>query len=409
MLEAMARSSAGLDVHKAMVMCTLLKEDAEGGLIKETREVPTFRGHLEQLAGWLKEAEVELTVMESTGVYWKSVYEALEDVGLKVFVVNARHVKNVPGRKTDVQDSEWLAELARYGLLRASFIPPRDLRELRLLTRYRRKLSGYLAGEKNRLHKVLDDSGVRLGSVVSDIDGVGAGKMIQALIEGKKSAEEIAQMAEGKQKAKRPEIILALEGLISDRHRFLLKRIQRHIRWLDKQIGEIDSQVVAAMEPYRKEWELMQTIPGIDEIGAAMLLAEIGVDMPRFGSKDKLSSWAGMCPGNNESAGKKKSGHTRQGNRYVRQLLCEAANSAVKTESQFKGFYRGLVIRRGHKKAIVAVGHKILETIYVVLNKKEPYKDPKVDYEALMVKRNAPRWLKALQKFGYLPIYDQKP
>ena len=406
MIEAIARSSAGLDVHKAMVMCTLLREDSEGGLVKDTREVPTFRRHLEQLAGWLKDSEVELVVMESTGVYWKSVYEALEDVGLKVFVVNAMHVKNVPGRKTDVQDSEWLAELARCGLLRASFIPPRDLRELRLLTRYRRRLSGNLAGEKNRLHKVLDDSGVRLGSVVSDIDGVSAGKMIRALIEGNKSPEEIAQMAEGKMKAKRPELILALEGLISDRHKSLLKRIQRHIRWLDKQIGEIDSQVVAAMEPYRKEWELMQTIPGIDEIIAAMLVAEMGVDMTRFGSKDKLSSWAGMCPGNNESAGKKKSGRTRKGNKYVRQLLCEAANSAIKTESQFRGYYQGLVIRRGHKQAIVAVGHKILEVIFVVLNRKEPYRDPKVDYEALMVKRNAPRWLKALQKFGYLPIYD---
>jgi transposase len=216
------------------------------------------------------------------------------------------HVKKVPGRKTDVQDSEWLAELARCGLLRASFIPPKDLRQLRLLTRYRRKLSGYLAGEKNRLHKILDDCGVRLGCVVSDIDGVCARKMILALVEGKKGPEEIARLACGRLKAKQPEIILALDGRMSDRHRFLLRRIESHIRWLEKQMGQIDSQVVAAMEPYVKEWELMQTIPGIDEISAAMLLAEIGTDMTRFGSSDKLSSWAGMCPGNNETAGKKK-------------------------------------------------------------------------------------------------------
>jgi transposase len=306
MIEAIARSCAGLDVHKGVVTCTLLKEDSQGVLVKETREFPTFRRQLEELAGWLKSAEVELAVMESTGIYWKAVYEALEDAGLKVFVVNAMHVKKVPGRKTDVQDSEWLAELARCGLLRASFIPPKDLRQLRLLTRYRSKLSGYLAGEKNRLHKILDDCGVRLGCVVSDIDGVCARKMILALIEGKKGPEEIARLAHGRLKAKQPEIILALDGRMSDRHRFLLRRIESHIRWLEKQMGQIDSQVVAAMEPYRKEWELMQTIPGIDEIGAAMLLAEIGTDMTRFGSSDKLSSWAGMCPGNNETAGKKK-------------------------------------------------------------------------------------------------------
>ena len=306
MIEPLAKSSAGIDVHKKMVVCTLLKENCQGKVEKETREYLTYRNELKELATWLKESDVEIAVMESTGIYWKSVYEALEDKGVKAYVVNARHVKNVPGRKTDVQDSEWLAELARCGLLRASFIPPRDLRELRLLTRYRKKLSGILSGQKNRLHKVLDGCGVRLGAVVSDIDGVSARKMIEALVEGVKEPDEIADLAVGRLSKKKSEIEKSLYGNVSDRHRFLLKRIQSHIKWLDDELREIDSQVVAAMKPYEKEWHLLQTIPGIDEIGAAMLLVEIGTDMSQFGSKDKLSSWAGMCSGNNESAGKKR-------------------------------------------------------------------------------------------------------
>ena len=237
---------------------------------------------------------------------FRSVWDELEKAELKVYVVNARHVKNVPGRKTDVQDSEWLAELGRCGLLRPSFIPPADLRELRMLTRYRHKLSGYLAGEKNRLHKVLDSCGIRLGCVVSSIDGVSATRIIEALIEGSESPDEIANLAVGRLRSKKPQIKMALEGELSDRHRFLLERILRHIRWLEDQIREIDSQVVAAMKPHREQWQLIQTVPGFDTMSAAMLLAEIGSDMKRFGHKNRLCSWAGICPGNNESAGKKK-------------------------------------------------------------------------------------------------------
>jgi len=305
-IEAICRCSAGLDVHKATVTCTILREDEAGRIKKDTREYSTFKKELRGLAEWLKSREVELAVMESTGVYWKTVYEVLEEYELKVFVVNARHVKSVPGRKTDVLDSEWLSELARCGLLRASFIPPRDLRQLRLLSRYRMKLSGYLSGEKNRLHKVLEDCGIKLGCVVSDINGVSAQRMIEALIEGRLKPDEMAKLAVRRLRKKEAELELALEGNVSDRHRFLLRQIISHINWLERQIAEIDSQVVRAMRPYTKEWGLLQTIPGIDEISAAMLLTEIGVDMSRFGSSGKLSSWAGMCPGNNESAGKKR-------------------------------------------------------------------------------------------------------
>jgi len=397
MLETMVRCCAGLDVHRRQVVSTVIREGS-----KEAREYSTFHRELQELAHWLQREQVELAVMESTGIYWKAIYAALEDAGIETRVVNARHVKQVPGRKTDVQDSEWLAELARCGLLRSSFIPPRDLRELRLLTRYRRKLTGMLSAEKNRLHKVLDDAGIRLGCVVSDIDGISARAMVEALIRGGSTPEQMAEKALGRLQKKRDALQLALEGEISDRHRLVLKKILLHVKWLQRQIVTIDGQIVAAMKPYEEEWKLLQTIPGFDILSAAMLLAEIGVDMGRFASKDRLCSWAGMCPGNQESAGKRKSGRTRKGNAYVRSLLCEAANSAKKTQSQFQGLYKGLVIRRGHKRAIVAVGHKILQVVYVLLSRKEPYRDPEIDYEALVVHRNAPRWLDALHKYGYL-------
>lgn len=402
MLENLVKRCAGLDVHKEIIVCTLLIEVADGQLQKTVREYPSFQQELTKLAKWLKDSDVELAVMESTGVYWKSVYEALEAESLNTYVVNAYHIKKVPGRKTDVSDSEWLAELARCGLLRASFIPPRDLRELRLLTRYRRKLVGTLAGQKNRLHKVLDDSGIRLGCVVSDIDGVSAKKMIAALLEGVKSPAEIADLAQGTLRKKKDQLCPSLEGRLSDRHRFLLRHIQQHIEFLQQEIAQLDAQIVAAMAPYQKEWQLLQTIPGIDQISAAMLLAEIGTDMQKFGHQDRLCSWAGMCPGNNESAGKKKTARTRQGNPQVKSILCEIAQCAVKTQSQFRGIYQSLAIRRGRKRAIIAVGHKILEVIFILLKRHVPYKDPEIDYEALVVSRNAPRWLRSLEKFGYL-------
>lgn len=408
MLQALVRCCAGLDVHRKMVVCTLIREKADGVFSKEVREYSTFQKDLAGLACWLEQQGVELAIMESTGIYWKAVYGALEEKGVESYVVNARHVKNVPGRKTDVADSEWLAELGRCGLLRPSFVPPVDFRQLRMLTRYRRKLSGYLSGEKNRLHKVLDDCGIRLGCVVSDIDGVSGRAMVKALIEGEQTPEQIAQLARGQLRKKHDELELALDGPISDRHRSVLRKILEHIQYLDGEIEAIDVEIVAAMKPYEEEWGLVQTLPGFDRISAAMLLIETGVDMSRFGSKERISSWAGVCPGNAESAGKRKSGRMRKGNPYVRAILCETANSARKTKSQFQGLYKGLVIRRGHKRAVMAIAHRMLEIIYLMLSRKEPYRDPGIDYEALIVKRNAPRWIQALLKYGYIETIRNK-
>lgn len=408
MIEPLVKCCAGLDVHREMVVCTVLREDDQGGIHKETREYSSFRHGLFELGRWLDSSGTELTVMESTGVYWKPVYEVLEGIIPRVYLVNSRHVKNVPGRKTDVKDSEWLAELARCGLLKPSFIPPGDVREIRFLTRYLMKLTGYIAGEKNRLHKTLDDCGIKLGCVVTNMAGVTATSIIEALIEGKMTPEQMAELSKGHLMKKKEELRMSLHQELSDRHRYLLRCIQNHLRWLERQKGEIECQVVAAMEPYRTEWELLQTIPGFDEFSAALLLAEMGTDMSQFGKSKHLTSWAGVCPGSHESAGKNKSGRTRKGNRYVRCILCEVSNSARKTESQFKYLYQGLFIRRGHNRAILAIGRKLLEIVFVLLSRKEPYKDPQVDYEKLLVMRNAPRWISRLKKYGYLPVYVEQ-
>lgn len=387
-----------------MVMATVLIEEKDGALHQKSREFGTFRSDREALCNWLKEYQIELIVMESTGNYWKSIYAALESAQLRTYVVNAYHVKNVPGRKTDINDSQWLASLARVGLLKPSFIAPMDLQQLRIIGRYRMKMVGMRAMEKNRLHKILDDSGIRLGGVVSDINGKSAEAIIKGLIQGE-TLSELIQHACGRLKSKRLELMKALDEPLSERHRLLLLEIQQHLNYLTGRIKALDNELILGMESYRISWELLQTIPGVDAISAASLIAEFGEDMGHFGSAEHLASWAGMCPGNNESAGKSKPGRRPKGNRIVRQLLCEIANAAIKTKSQFKGKYRALVIRRGHKRSIIALGHKLLRVIYTVLKNKQPYRDPNIDYEALVVDKNAPRWLAALEKYGYLSTF----
>jgi transposase len=399
-VEAIVQRSAGLDVHKKIIVVTVLLEQADGSVKEETREYGTHHEACAQLSEWLAMQDIQLSVMESTGIFWKNIYAALEKRGLRVSVVNARHVKQVPGRKTDVKDSQWLARLARYGLVRSSFIPPQDLRELRIVARHRTKISRMLASEKNRLHKTLDDAGVRLGNVVSDIGGKSARDIIDGLISGL-LIEELLTFTRGALKKKTDALKLELDGELSPRHLFLLKKLRSHIDFLEIQLQEVDLYLMEAMEPYQKQWDILQTMPGISAIGAALLIIETGVDMQQFGSREQFCSWAGMCPGNNESAGKRKSGKTPKGSKQLRSLLCESANAAAKTECQFKHKYKSLMIRRGHKKAIVAVGHKMLRVIYSLLKEEKAYHDPKVGYEELVVKKNAPRWIKMLTKYDY--------
>ena len=362
-MEAVHKRVAGINVHRMKHVVTILIEQ-DGAVSSQTREFGGFKRDMRALVGWLQEHRIQQVVMESTGVYWKSVFSHLEAAGIAALVVNAYHVKNVPGRKTDVSDSEWLAQLARFGLLRGSFIPPKDLRELRIVSRYRRKLSAVAAGEKNRLHKLL-----------------GRGRL--------KSGREVLQAA--------------MDGDLSARHRLVLTMVLNHLRYLEQQLDELDRTLVAAMKPYAGAWRLLQTIPGIDQISAAMIVIEIGDDLRRFGSASRLASWAALCPGNNESAGKRKTGRIRHGNPIVRYLLCEAANAARRTKTVFRAKYESLVIRRGYKKTIIALAHKLIRTIYVILERRKPYRDSTFDYEAASVAKNAPRWIRALKKYGYWP------
>ena len=401
-LAALHKRVIGLDVHQAQITACAILEEADGTTRIEKRQFGAFKKDRRALAEWAAALLPDEVVMESTGIYWKSPYAALEAVGICAQVVNARHVKNVPGRKTDVGDAQWLATLARAGLLRGSFIPPAKLRELRLISRQRQKLVGQLASEKNRLHKVLTDGGVRLGVVVSDLHGQSARAMVKAIIDGQ-PPQEVLKFASRRLRASREALFDALQGDLTDSHRFVLDELMQHIEEIEARIARFDARLLTSLKDERNALVLLQTLPGIDLIGAAMLLVEIGANMAVFGSADRLASWVGICPGNNESAGKRKSGRVRKGNLYVRRLLCEFAHAASRTRSVFKSKFQSLIVRRGHKRSIVALAHKILRTIFFMLKRNEPYRDSSTDYEALSVQRNAPRWIKALTRLGFIP------
>ena len=401
-LNACQPVTAGIDVHRMLHVVTVLIEQDDGTVHKEQRQFGGFKRDKRAMAIWLASLGVQLVVMESTGIYWKSPYAFLEQAGITTWVVNAHHVKHVPGRKTDMADSEWLAVLGRFGLVRGSFIPPQDLRELRLVSRYRRKLAGVLGAEKNRLHKVLDDAGITLGAIVADIDGVSARRMIEGLIAGQSPAE-LAALGLGKLRDKQDDLVLALDGDLSSRHRLVLQQLDAHIRFLEQRLTDIDQTLFQAMPPYDWAWRLLQTLPGIDQLAACLILIEIGDDLSHFGSADRFASWAAVCPGNHESAGKRKTGRTRKGNTVLRSILCECANAARRTKSVFAAKYQSLVIRRGHKKAIIALAHKLVRTMFFLLTRRQPYRDSGFDYEAANVAKNAPRWIKALKRFGYWP------
>lgn len=401
-VQPLHRRVAGIDVHRMLHVVTVLVEQADGSIERETRQFGGFRRDCRALAQWLSELRIELVVMESTGIYWKSVYAHLERADICAWVVNAHFIRHVPGRKTDMADSEWLAVLARFGLVRASFIPPQDLRELRLVSRYRRKLGAMCASEVNRLHKLLDDAGIKLGAVVSDINGVSARAIVKGLIE-QQGIEQLLALARGRLQLKREDLAASLEGQLSARHLFVLGHIRAHIESLQRELADIDAYLLDAMQPYAWAHRLLQTIPGIDAIAAALIMIEIGDDMGRFGSPERLAAWAALCPGNNESAGKRKSGRTRHGNSIIRFILCECANAARMSKSTLAAKYKALMVRKSHKKAIVALAHKMIRLIYVLLVRRQPYIDPHIDYAAISAHKNAPRWIRQLARIGQWP------
>jgi transposase len=375
-MQPILKSCCGIDVHKNMIKASIAKGPLDSPPKFCTRTFSTMTRDLLKLKDWLTENDVEAVAMESTGVYWKPIFNILEN-DFQVILANPQYLKKVPGKKSDVKDCEWIASLLRCGLIPASFIPQRPIRELRELNRTRRKLVGMMSSEKNRIQKVLEDANIKLASVVSKIDGVSSMTMIQALLDKDRlSKEEITDMARGKLKSKVDQLVEALNGKVTDHHRFLLKLHLNNIAFLADQVQEIDEQIQKLMIPFQKEESLIQTIPGISKISAKAIISEIGVDMSQFPSEAHLASWAGICPGNNESAGVKKSGKIRKGNRYLKAILIEVAWAASRTKgSAFSAIYNNIAKRRGKKRALVAVGHQILIAVYRTLKTGEPFVD----------------------------------
>jgi transposase len=392
---------AALDVHQAKLTVCVLFENEQSEVVTQIREFGGFKRDRREMAAWVASFQPELVVMESTGIYWKSPYAALEWYGLKLAVVNARHVKQVPGRKTDINDAQWLAILARSGLLRGGFVPHRHFREYRLIARQLQKLTGMASGERNRLHKLLTDAGIRLSVVISDLSGKSAKAMIKGLLAGE-TPEQLVTYADPRLKASPDDLREALEGDLSDSHRFVIQELMAHLDELDARILRFRQTLLSHLSPYQVILQNLQTLPGIDEFSAAMILVEIGDDMAAFGSPAKLASWAGVCPGQNESAGKRKSTRARKGNPYLRRILCEAANAASRTRCSLQDKFKGLLIRRGRKRTIFAIAHKLLKTVFLLIQRGDYYRDAQTDYEALSVQRNAPRWIKKLIQFGYI-------
>lgn len=372
-MEQMLERVAGFDVHRDTVAVCVRLPGPGSKREKVVKTFGTMTADLLALRDWLSSQGVNHVAMESTGVFWKPVYYLLEEA-FTVVLVNAAHMRNVPGRKTDVKDCEWIAELLEHGLLRASFIPPKPIRDLRDLTRHRTVLTQERSREVQRLHKVLQDAGVKLSSVATNIMGVSGRMMIEALIQGTKDAEVLADLARGRLKAKLPELRKALEGRFRGHHAFLASEILGHIDYLEEAIGHVGQQIEEEMRPFAGEAERLQTIAGVGRKTAEIIVAEIGVNMKQFPSAQHLASWAGMCPGNNESAGKHKSGKTRKANKWLRSALVEAALGGIRTRnSYFSTQYARVMRRRGHKKAVIAVAHSILVIAYHIIRSGKPY------------------------------------
>jgi transposase len=354
------------------------------------------------LRDWLTSLGVTHVGMESTGVYWKPVYAVLEG-HFDLIVGNARHIRNVPGRKTDVKDAEWIADLVRHGLVAESFVPPPPLRELRELLRYRRKLVESQAAERNRLLRLLETANIKLASVASDVFGVSGRAMLRALIEGTASAEAMAGLARGQLRRKRADLALALDGRIEEYHRFLLTLQLRRLEAAGQDIAALDLRIKEKLEPYRAQHALLMQIPGVNWLVAAVLIAEIGADMSVFLSVYHLASWAGVCPGNHESAGKQKSGRARKGNLHLRTLLVGAAISAARTKgSYFKDKFHRLKARRGAMRAALAIAHKILVAAYHMLSNGIGYRELGETYlDQIGQNRTAANLKRRLERLGY--------
>jgi transposase len=376
---------AGLDVHKDTVVATIRGT----GLTEETKTFGTFTCDLERLIVWLKAALITHVAMESTGVYWKPVYYVLEG-HVDIILVNARHIKNVPGHKTDKKDSEWIAQLLLSGLLKRSFVPDAQTRQLRVLYRHRKKLINQRSREKNRLQNILEDANIKLGSVVSDVFSKTGQAIIKHLIQGVTDPIQLSNLAKGSLVRKKSELEKALHGRFSDHHRFMAELIMDTIDSINVLISRIEIQIARCSASIENDIGLLQTIPGVSHQSAIGIVSEIGTDMTVFPSSKHLASWAGVCPGTHESAGKKKSSRVTEGNNYLKTTLIEASWAGTHTlNTHFAFKYNKLSMRRGKKKAAMAIGHDILVASYHILLDKVPYREPKLRPEILLERKRA--------------------
>ena len=401
-MEAVVERCAGLDVHQGSVVACVLLGAAGRKPRKEVRTFATATADLVALRYWLKALGVTHVGMESTGVYWKPVYAVLEG-HFELIVGNAHHIKAVPGRKTDVKDAEWIADLVRHGLVRASFVPPPAIRELRDLVRLRRSLSEGLTTERNRTLKLLETANIKLASVASEVFGVSGMAMLRALVGNAATPEQMAELARGKLRRKLAPLARALEGRLTEHHRFVLALHLRRMAAIEADLAALDARIEAQIEPFRGQRALLRQIPGVDDRVAATIIAEIGVDMSVFGNAMRLASWAGVCPGNYESAGRRRGGTTRRGNVHLKTALVTAAIGASRRKgSYYKDKYHRLKARRGYLRAAVAIAHKILVAAYHMLTSGAPFRDlgeASLDQQAR--RRTTANLIRRLNTLGY--------
>jgi transposase len=403
-VEIIYQCVAGLDLHKETIVAAVRRIGAAGKLDADLRTFGTMTRDLLELSDWLAAHGVTHVAMEATGVLWKPVWNIL-DGSFELLLVNPRELKQVPGRKTDIKDAQWIAQLLQHGLLRSSFVPGRPQRELRDLTRHRAQLEGEHTRAANRIHKLLEDANIKLGTVASDILGVSGREILDALVAGEEDAAKLAQSARGRMKPKIQQLELALQGKFLPHHRFMLKQLLSHLDHLDQQIAQFNARIEELMIPFVDEelQEKLDAIPGVNVITIQNVTAEIGTQMNQFPSDAHLASWAGMCPGNEESAGKRKRSKTTKGDRWLRRALTQAAWAATRTHDSYLGSqYHRLAGRRGKKRALLAVGHTLLVIIYHIIKYRVDYQDLGPDYFLRLEPERQKRYLvKRLEQLGY--------
>ena len=401
-MEVLYPRCAGLDVHKESVSVCVLTPGEGAEPQREIRQYATTTGELRELAAWLEQCRVTHAAMESTGVYWKPIFNILESC-CELILVNAQHIKQVPGRKTDKNDCAWIAKLLRAGLLQASFIPPLEVRQLRDLCRMRTTLVRERVQVGNRLRKVLEDANIKLDSVASDALGVSGREMIRALIAGRDQPQELAELARGRLRSKVPELRAALEGQVTAHHRFLLRELMEMLEYLDRKVASFEQEIERQMPPFEWAAGLLRSLPGLDRTAICALLAEIGADMGRFPSSRHLASWAGLCPGNNQSAGRQRSGKSHRGNRWIKGIMTEIAWAAARTKGTYcASFYRRLAAHRGKKRALVALANSHIQVVWHVLSSQTSYRELGADYFDRIRKSDLTKALvRRLEKLGH--------